>query len=1086
MTTDRARLVSSPPTNGSTSNGRGPAASGRPSRAGPRRRTIGVGFALAVLAIGLVLSFAPAPAASPTSSPSHAPVGPAPLTQTPGSPAQGCDGMYWAQGIGGWYQPTWCYGHDEPTISYVSNAPHSGEDASFQVVLPADTALMPQGNLYATFWFGGVVADVNSTAGGGAAFLELQFYPSPPAFTGSGSGTQDCLPNGAFNYVWTPGSNDWFVCAIVWQLTGNSASPTEDAAIATPLNLAGGSNQIFEMHSGDRVYVNYSGVAQTSPWNLHVTDLTSAQSGTVVLQNGTLVLSPYYTTAAASNALGWSASGAGAIAFAYEVGHSLNPAVITNPVNGGCTPGDLNCYSYWPGKWSQSGQNVLALPVLGTGTEATYPTSIGLSSSQGGETEVNQSACVQPSFSTLRNCMYPFFIYRSGSYGFTMDADLSVANITHDYGNEYQFPGDISTPAAALSSDPHHTVAAPWGSVTVYTDPSTATVQVNPPGSVNPIASSGGTATGQFMEGAYWVNVSAPGCASFSESAYVGTGSDLQIPVVLNCGAPATLAVATSPASGNAPLPVSFLGAANGGVAPYSFTWAFGDGTFATGASATHTFGSAGTYAVTLTARDAVGHTSSAGVSVYVLPPPPLLTVSQPVALYAHDVSTLASGGIQSFPLSTAFPTGEPDFNSFYVVPVAGPSSWTFSLPNPTAAPIYLDPGTPIVANFFLSLPTSNSSTGPAAIPVTVAASLTAGVFVGQGAETLSLPVGGATVEYTITFGAQAGTVSAGSPLTLTFSWYEASVGGVHLAWPIALHCGATYPIAVSLPTFDPIYLTPPVVTPTGSGVTVATNATSPYGAGDLARVTGALDGTATAPPTASGATYTFGFSPSTASPGTHTLVIRGYDLQGSYNVAVTEFAMGPQSYSLAFTESGLPSGTSWNVTLGASTSASSTTSTVGFSEPNGTYSFRVGGATGYVGFPSSGTVSVAGANVAVSIAFTSAAQAVTVTFHERGLPSGTSWSVDLSGEVASATSSGISFLVPGSTTYSFAVASVPGYSVSPSSGTVAVGSSPLTLTISFHHEAAHGGPGSHGAALGNAGSAAGPALLETGLRGPH
>ncbi len=970
--------------------------------------------------------------------------------------SQGCDGHYWAQGIAGWYQPSWCYGHDEPTISYVSNAPHSGEDASFQVVLPADTAAMPQGNLYATFWFGGVVADANSTAGGGAAFLELQFYPAPPAYVGSGSGHLDCLPNGAFNYVWTPGSNDWFVCAIVWQLTGNSAAPTEDAAIATPLDLAGSSDQIFELHSGDQVFVNYSGVARTTPWNLAVTDVTQGLSGSVTLQNGTLVLSPYYSTAAASNVLGWSASGAGAIAFAYEVGHALNPAIPTNPVNGGCTPGDLNCDSYWPGKWSASGQAQLSLPILGTGSDASYPTSIGLSSSQGGETEVNQSACAQPSFSTLRNCMYPFYLYRAQSYGFTMDADLSVANITHDYGNEYQFPGDVSTPAAALSADPHHTVPAPWGTVSVYVDPSGAAVQINPLGGTHPVPVSGDEATGQFMEGPYWVNVSAPGCLSFSRAIYVGTGDALQIPAVLNCGSEAALAVATTPASGNAPLAVAFLGSANGGVGPYSYTWSFGDGSFATGASVSHTFGTAGTYTVGLQVDDAFGHPATSSVSVDVLPPSPELSTPQSVVLYAHHVASLASGSATNFPLSTAFPTGESDFNKFYLVPVAGPSSWTFSLPNPTSAPVYLDPSSPVVAHFFVSLPTENATAPAGGIPIVVEASLSASTFLGSGSEVQNVNVGGAAAEYNLSFDPQVGAIAAGSGLTLTVSWYEESVDGNRLAWPIALHCGQSYPISVALPMLDPIYLTPLTVVSSSSGVSVATQATSPFGPSDLAGVSGTLDGTPTAAPTQSGATYTFDFPAATTPIGTHTFVVTAYDLQGSYNLAVTEFRLGPQTYTVSFEQTGLPSGTIWEVTLAGSNYQYSDTNLIEFTVPNGTYSFTVGGENGYVAFPSSGVVSVSGANVGQKIVFDPASSAVSVTFREKGLPAGTIWSVDLSGDVAYSSTSTIVFEVPGGSTYSFSVAAEPGYGVTPSSGTFSVGTGPVTVTVAFHHLRGH------------------------------
>ncbi len=57
----------------------------------------------------------------------------------------------------------------------------------------------------------------------------------------------------------------------------------------------------------------------------------------------------------------------------------------------------------------------------------------------------------------------------------------------------------------------------------------------------------------------------------------------------------------SQPVSGQ---PLTFTGIAAGGVSPYSISWSFGDGSTATGSLATHTYTSAGTYAVTETAED--------------------------------------------------------------------------------------------------------------------------------------------------------------------------------------------------------------------------------------------------------------------------------------------------------------------------------------------------------------------------------------------------------------------------------------------------------------------------------------------------
>ncbi len=598
-----------------------------------------------------------APSGSPAAAAPPAPPAPPATSPNPTTSTLGCDGMFWASTIWARYSPSYCYGHDEPTISYVSTAPGSGENASWQITLPAD-GTYAQGDFYATIWFGGTVYDTASTAGSDQGFLEFQFYPAPPTYTGSGSGAQDCAPNGGFNANFQAGANKWFACAIVWQLQGSSLSPTEDAAFAGPLNAAGSSGAILEMSSNDHLYVNFSGVAQQTAWTLSVKDMTSGQSGTVVLQNGSLVLSPYYSTAAAGNTMSWGASAPGAIAWAYEIGHALDPN-IPQP-SGQCSPGDGACDSYWPGRWAQSGQMDLSLPILGSGSSATYPTQLGFSSSQGGEAEVNASSCGAPSTSTSTNCMYPWYMYRGGSYGFTFGT-TDVANTTHDYGNEYQFPGTSST---------HHTVTAPWGTVSLSVSPSTATVDFNRRGQTDPVTLSSGSFSGQYTEGPYWLNVSASGCTSSSQFVYVHTGASLNLPVTLSCGSssPLTASASASPTSGTAPLAVSFTGSASGGTSPYSYSWAFGDGSTSTAQNPSHTYSSAGTYTATLTVTDSAGHTATSSVSISV--------TSGGTASCSGETITVSFGTVKECSLDSGqqtvfeFTVTQTQWNNYYYVNV--------------------------------------------------------------------------------------------------------------------------------------------------------------------------------------------------------------------------------------------------------------------------------------------------------------------------------------------------------------------------------------------------------------------------------
>ncbi|HEV2317053.1 MAG TPA: PKD domain-containing protein [Thermoplasmata archaeon] len=564
----------------------------------------------AVVVVGSVVSTAPA-----------APRSDAPTLPGPHALAWGhvpshrdCDGMYWSSWYNASYSPSYCYGHDEPTMSYVSNALGSGEDAQFQMTLPADGPTYAQGDLYATFWFGGTVYDTASTGGSSQAFLEVQFYPAPPLYTGTGSGPKDCLPDGSFNANFSAGTNDWFACGIVWQLAYIGGYLYENAAYAQPLD-AGSTNAILVMHSSDRVFVNYSGVAQSArtPWNISISDATTGLSGLLSLKNGSLVLSPYYSTAASGNTLSWGASNPGAIAFAYEVGHTYNLSSFY------CYPGDGVCGSYFPGRWAGAGQMHLSLPTVGAPGSTTYPEWIALSSSQGGSAEVNASSgCGAESFSTSKDCMYPFYQYRAASQDFTFGT-TPVLNDTHDYGNEYQFPSSISSRGQWSARTPH----APWGSVRFTVYPTNATVSFSRPGQSTPVLfGSNRNASFEFLEGAYWFNVSARGCTGTSSSVYVEAGAQDYFPVVLHCtGSTLTARVSVSPASGVAPLPVNFTGTAAGGTAPYQYLWNFGDGSSSSARTPAHIYSSPGPYAVELIVGDANGSGALASLVVNVSTP---------------------------------------------------------------------------------------------------------------------------------------------------------------------------------------------------------------------------------------------------------------------------------------------------------------------------------------------------------------------------------------------------------------------------------------------------------------------------------
>ncbi len=154
-----------------------------------------------------------------------------------------------------------------------------------------------------------------------------------------------------------------------------------------------------------------------------------------------------------------------------------------------------------------------------------------------------------------------------------------------------------------------------------------------------------------------------------------------------------------------------------------------------------------------------------------------------------------------------------------------------------------------------------------------------------------------------------------------------------------------------------------------------------------------------------------------------------------------------PPTHDVTFIQMGLPVGTEWSVTLNG-TSKYSVGSTVTFAEPNGTYPYGVGTVPGYVARPGSGTVTVSGTAVNLSITFTPV-PTYSITFTESGLPGGTSWSVTLNGTTNTSTARAITFTEPNGT-YPFLVGTIAGYTETPSSGSVVVNGSSSAQTITF------------------------------------
>ena len=168
--------------------------------------------------------------------------------------------------------------------------------------------------------------------------------------------------------------------------------------------------------------------------------------------------------------------------------------------------------------------------------------------------------------------------------------------------------------------------------------------------------------------------------------------------------------------------------------------------------------------------------------------------------------------------------------------------------------------------------------------------------------------------------------------------------------------------------------------------------------------------------------------------------------IDGRPTTVSVDFSRAPTRYSVQFAEGNLPAGLSWSVALGDQTN-SSTSPTIGFVAPNGTYPYRIGYVGGYRTVPEVASVTISGSDVTVPVPF--AVTTYPVQFDEIGLPSGSSWSVDLNGSIASSIGTSLIENDPNGS-YSFQVNPPVGFIGNVSSGVIAVRNGSVDVSVAF------------------------------------
>ncbi|MEM0159732.1 MAG: YncE family protein [Candidatus Micrarchaeaceae archaeon] len=160
--------------------------------------------------------------------------------------------------------------------------------------------------------------------------------------------------------------------------------------------------------------------------------------------------------------------------------------------------------------------------------------------------------------------------------------------------------------------------------------------------------------------------------------------------------------------------------------------------------------------------------------------------------------------------------------------------------------------------------------------------------------------------------------------------------------------------------------------------------------------------------------------------------------------------------YVITFSTSGLLLGTLWSVSLNGK-GENSTSASIAFMEPNGSYPFIVRSIEGYTVSPASGEITVSGSNISRIVSFQPIAppESHKIVFTETGLPSGTEWSVVFNGVVNASYSSTISFTVTNGS-YSYTVSQLAGYSSTPASGLLTV-SGNTNITVVYKRTSSGG-----------------------------
>ncbi|HEV2165462.1 MAG TPA: hypothetical protein VGS23_00565 [Thermoplasmata archaeon] len=151
-------------------------------------------------------------------------------------------------------------------------------------------------------------------------------------------------------------------------------------------------------------------------------------------------------------------------------------------------------------------------------------------------------------------------------------------------------------------------------------------------------------------------------------------------------------------------------------------------------------------------------------------------------------------------------------------------------------------------------------------------------------------------------------------------------------------------------------------------------------------------------------------------------------------------------TYPITFAETGLPRFTPWWLNASGTSPGLTTSGSITFEEPNGTYYYNASRPDRTYTTPS-GSFTVSGSALTVPVAY--GRVTFPVVFTESGLPSGRPWSVTLDGVLRTGTGN-LEFASVWNGSHAFSVGAVSGYRSDPGNGSLVVQGALAAKAISF------------------------------------